>query len=102
MLSARGALTTIRVEINVRASSCPNDILGLNFRMTMLSPHEYSTLMLIKHAASPVDLTRDEVHPLMRRQLIVYDEQKRSMRITALGEHILHALAAMMCEPRRY
>jgi len=68
----------------------------------MLSPHEYSTLMLIKHAAFPGDFTRDEIRPLVQRQLIVYDARDRSMHVTALGEHILHSLASMMCEPRRY
>ncbi|TCK84337.1 hypothetical protein [Paraburkholderia sp. BL9I2N2] len=59
----------------------------------MLSPHEYSTLVLIKHSSQAIDLAREEIHALVRRGLVAIDSGDTSMRVTALGDRLLEALS---------
>lgn len=60
----------------------------------MLSPHEFSTLMLVKHAPDQIDLSRAELNTLLERRLIALQEQasgSRSPRLTRDGQSILDA-----------
>lgn len=60
----------------------------------MLSPHEFATLMLIKHSPDQIDLSRAELGTLLERQLIVLHDQAcggRSPQLTRVGQSILDA-----------
>jgi predicted transcriptional regulator len=58
----------------------------------MLSPHEYSTLMLIN--SQSIDVAREEVQTLVHRRLVTIDTDQITVRITALGNRFLEALSS--------
>lgn len=39
----------------------------------MLSPHEFATLMLVRHAPDQIDMDRAELDALLERQLVMLE-----------------------------
>jgi hypothetical protein len=64
----------------------------------MLSPHEFATLMLVKHAEQSVDFDQADLLTLIERKLVVFDNSARATdlpRVTDSGHALLarfHAL----------
>ncbi|MCX4159809.1 MULTISPECIES: hypothetical protein [Paraburkholderia] len=64
----------------------------------MLSPHEFSTLMLIKDAPDQVDLRRAELNVLLERQLVFLKNPATGHpcpHITDSGDSVLKAIQRM-------
>jgi hypothetical protein len=61
--------------------------------MTMLSPHEFATLLLIKNAPQQVEMDRDELDALLERQLIELEQLPTGQRlkVTVSGDLTLRA-----------
>jgi len=71
--------------------------------MTMLSPHELATLMLIRSAPDQIDMKRIELETLLDCQLISLEQRPgewRRPRLTPAGVHVLEAAARL--EGKRY
>ena len=66
--------------------------------MTMLSPHELATLMLIHSVPDQIDMTRIELDTLLDCELISLEplagERRRPM-LTPAGAHLLEAAARL-------
>jgi hypothetical protein len=61
----------------------------------MLSPHEVSTLMLVKEAPDRVEPGRPELGALRERQLVVIEPLECGMhmpRVTPRGDAVLRAI----------
>lgn len=61
----------------------------------MLSPHEFATLMLIRHAPEQIDMDRHELDILLERQLVALerrDEGRHLPSLTMAGRSLLDAL----------
>jgi hypothetical protein len=65
----------------------------------MLSPHEFATLMLVKHAEQSIDFDRADLHTLVERKLVEFDSGACATellpRVTDRGHALLarfHAL----------
>ena len=68
----------------------------------MLSPHEFATLMLIRHAPEQIDMNRHELDILLERQLVALeqlDEGRRLPSLTTAGRSLLDALGRVDVEP---
>jgi hypothetical protein len=66
--------------------------------MTMLSPHEFATLMLIHSAPDQIDMTRFELDTLADCQLISLEPVSGAARrpaLTPAGVHVLEAAARL-------
>jgi len=64
----------------------------------MLSPHEFATLMLVKHAPDQIGLGHADLDALLRRQLVALDEDplnKSRHYVTHEGEAFLYAVARL-------
>lgn len=64
----------------------------------MLSPHELTTLMVIKDAPDQVEIDRDELHTLLQRHLVIVELLSsgiRRLRITQHGHAVLQAVARL-------
>jgi hypothetical protein len=59
----------------------------------MLSPHEFSALMLISHASQTFDLGQAELEVLVRRRLISLDVEKKRAILTPYGDRLLDVLS---------
>ena len=62
----------------------------------MLSPHEFTTLMLLNHNPDLIDPDRIEIHTLMERRLAALEplaSGSRRPRITPEGHAVLQAVA---------
>jgi hypothetical protein len=62
---------------------------------SMLSPHEFATLMLVKSAPEQIDLNREELDTLLERQLIALEELASGTRrphLTRDGDSVLRAV----------
>jgi hypothetical protein len=62
---------------------------------TMLSPHEFATLLLVKDAPNQVDMDREELNALLERQLVALEDLasgRQQWRITASGDSALKAI----------
>jgi hypothetical protein len=62
----------------------------------MLSPHEFTTLMLLNHNPDQIDPDRIEIHTLMERRLAALEplaSGSRRPRITPEGHAVLQAVA---------
>jgi predicted transcriptional regulator len=59
----------------------------------MLSPHEYSALVIIKHGFQSIEALRDEIAALVDRGLISV-EAERSAQLTPLGKRLLEVLSS--------
>ncbi|CAM2174825.1 Preprotein translocase subunit SecA [Burkholderia latens] len=58
----------------------------------MPSPHEFATLMLIRHAPDQLDTTRAEIDALLERQLIMLEHRAhghRRVHLTPRGRALL-------------
>ena len=61
----------------------------------MLSPHEFATLMLVRHAPDQLDMNRAELDALLERQLVILEhsaEGHRLAQLTDKGESLLKVL----------
>ncbi|WP_321781527.1 hypothetical protein [Paraburkholderia sp. J94] len=61
----------------------------------MLSPHEFATLMLIRHAPEQIDMNRHELDILFERQLVALEQRAEGIRrlsLTSAGRSLLEAL----------
>ena len=66
--------------------------------MTMLSPHELATLMLVHSAPDQIDTTRVELETLLDCQLVSLEPRVgewRRPRLTPAGAHVLQAAARL-------
>lgn len=64
----------------------------------MLSPHEFATLMLIKHGHKPHQLDRFEVHALQSHRLITLEQRESeyvNACVTPRGDSVLRAIARL-------
>ncbi|RDU94705.1 hypothetical protein [Trinickia dinghuensis] len=64
----------------------------------MLSPHELSTLMLVRSAPDQIDMTRVELDTLMDCRLISLESpvgERRRPVLTSAGAHLLDAAARL-------
>jgi len=71
--------------------------------MTMLSPHELATLMLVRSAPDQIDTTRVELDTLLDYRLISIEPRVGGWRrpmLTPAGVHLLEAAARI--ERKRY
>lgn len=62
----------------------------------MLSPHEFSTLMLLKDAPDQVDPDRADLEALLERQLVTLEKLTSGQRrplVTLNGHSVLKAAA---------
>jgi hypothetical protein len=62
---------------------------------TMLSPHEFATLMLVKDAPTQVDMNREELDALLEHQLVQLENLasgRQQWRITEYGDSALKAI----------
>ncbi|MFL9898048.1 hypothetical protein PQR71_07745 [Paraburkholderia fungorum] len=61
----------------------------------MLSPHEFTTLMLVKDASDQIELDSAELHTLLERQLVILElltSGQRQLHITPQGHAVLKAV----------
>jgi hypothetical protein len=62
----------------------------------MLSPHEFATLMLVRHAPDQIDMNRAELDALLERQLVMLEhsaEGHRRAQLTEMGRSFLEAFS---------
>ncbi|NIF52563.1 hypothetical protein F3J19_10740 [Burkholderia sp. Ax-1724] len=62
---------------------------------TMLSPHEFATLLLVKDAPNQVDMDREELDALLERQLVQLERLasgNERWRVTETGNNALRAI----------
>jgi hypothetical protein len=62
---------------------------------TMLSPHEFATLLLVKDAPNQVDMEREELDSLLERQLVELEKLasgRPQWRVTEIGDTALRAI----------
>jgi hypothetical protein len=62
----------------------------------MLSPHEFTTLMLVKDAPDQIEPDRQELHTLLDQHLVVVEllvSGHRRLRITPHGHVVLQAIS---------
>ncbi|HEM7807620.1 TPA: hypothetical protein U2L37_001744 [Burkholderia multivorans] len=70
----------------------------------MLSPHEFATLMLVRHAPDQLDMTRAELDTLLERQLVMLEHAAggtRRAHLTARGRSLLDAFDPTPPAPAR-
>jgi hypothetical protein len=73
----------------------PIDCSAVVQETTMLSPHEFATLLLVKDSPTQVDMNRDELDALLERQLVELERLvsgQQRLRVTATGDHALKAI----------
>lgn len=61
---------------------------------TMLSPHEFATLLLVQEAPNQVDMEREELDALLERQLVQLENLasgRQQWRLTATGDSTIKA-----------
>ncbi|OBR46146.1 hypothetical protein [Paraburkholderia tropica] len=61
----------------------------------MLSPHEFATLMLVRHAPDRIDMNRAELDALLERQLVMLEhcgEGARRAYLTRKGKVFLETV----------
>jgi hypothetical protein len=62
---------------------------------TMLSPHEFATLLLVKDAPHQVDMAREELDALLERQLVQLERLasgSEQWSVTETGDSALRAI----------
>ena len=62
---------------------------------TMLSPHEFATLLLVKDAPNQVDMEREELDALLERQLVQLENLAsghQQWRLTESGDTAIRAI----------
>jgi hypothetical protein len=63
----------------------------------MLSAHEFTTLMMVKHGPDQIE-NRDELHTLLERRLVIVQRLasgQRRLRITSQGHAVLKAISRL-------
>jgi hypothetical protein len=61
---------------------------------TMLSPHEFATLLLVQEAPNQVDMEREELDALLERQLVQLESLssgRQQWRLTESGDTTMKA-----------
>jgi hypothetical protein len=61
---------------------------------TMLSPHEFATLLLVQEAPHQVEMEREELDALLERQLVQLENLasgRQQWRLTASGDSTIKA-----------
>ncbi|WP_322012947.1 hypothetical protein [Paraburkholderia sp. J12] len=61
----------------------------------MLSPHEFSTLMLVRHSPDQIDMNRTELGTLLERRLVALEPRAgghRRLSLTKAGRVLLEAV----------
>ena len=64
----------------------------------MLSPHEFATLMLVRHSPEQIDMNREELDTLLERQLVALEqwtEGHRRLSLTTAGRSLLEAMGRL-------
>ncbi|CAG9266524.1 hypothetical protein [Paraburkholderia unamae] len=64
----------------------------------MLSPHEFATLMLVRHSPDQIDMNRHELDTLLERQLVALEhwtEGHRQLSLTSAGRSLLEAVGRL-------
>ncbi|WP_233273001.1 hypothetical protein [Paraburkholderia acidisoli] len=64
----------------------------------MLSPHEFATLMLVRHSPDQIDMNREELDTLLERQLVALEQWKeghRKLALTTAGRSLLEAMGRL-------
>ncbi|AYZ67853.1 hypothetical protein [Burkholderia ubonensis] len=64
--------------------------------LTMLSPHEITTLLMVRNAPDQIGSDREELLTLLERQLIAIDPMVsdfRRIEVTAEGHAVLNAVS---------
>ncbi|WP_080419176.1 hypothetical protein [Burkholderia ubonensis] len=64
--------------------------------LTMLSPHEITTLLMVRNAPDQIGSDREELLTLLERQLIAIDPMVsdiRRIQVTAEGHAVLNAVS---------
>ena len=67
---------------------------GRHGEHTMLSPHEFATLLLVQEAPNQVDMERQELDALLERQLVQLENLasgRQQWRLTATGDSTVKA-----------
>jgi len=62
---------------------------------TMLSPHEFATLLLLQDAPNQMDMVRDELDALLERQLVQLENLasgRQLWSLTATGDSTMKAM----------
>jgi hypothetical protein len=62
----------------------------------MLSPHEFTTLMMVKDAPDQIEPDREELRALLEHQLVTFEllaSGQRRPSITPQGHAVLNAVA---------
>ncbi|ATF34786.1 phage tail assembly chaperone [Burkholderia thailandensis] len=61
---------------------------------TMLSPHEFATLLLVKDAPDQADMDRDELDALLEQQLVKLEAlgSGRKYCVTEIGDAALRSI----------
>lgn len=65
---------------------------------TLLSPHEFATLMLVRHSPDQIDMNREELDTLFERQLVALEQWKeghRKLALTTAGRSLLEAVGRL-------
>lgn len=63
----------------------------------MVSPHEFATLMLVRHAPDQLDMNREELDALLEKQLVMLEHSAgggRRAHLTDKGKTFLKALSS--------
>jgi len=64
----------------------------------LLSPHEFATLMLVRHSPDQIDMNREELDTLLERQLVALEqwtEGHRRLSLTTAGRSLLEAMGRL-------
>lgn len=64
----------------------------------MLSPHEFATLLLVKHAPDATVLDRSELKTLLEQQLVALEQTVNGIALPTLtpgGQSLLRAMASL-------
>jgi hypothetical protein len=80
----------------VSAQSGKSEVRLIRKETRMLSPHEFTTLMLVKDAPDQIEADRAELHTLLEHQLVTFEmlaSGHRRPRITPQGHAVLKAVA---------
>jgi hypothetical protein len=62
---------------------------------TMLSPHEFATLLLLQEAPNQMEMVRDELDALLERQLVQLENLASGLQLwslTASGDSTMKAI----------
>jgi hypothetical protein len=61
----------------------------------MLSPHEFATLMLVRHSPDQIDMNRTELDTLLERRLVSFEARSSGegrLSLTNAGRGLLEAV----------